>query len=146
MSGLLRFDALQAGQAVSLSRRLELIGIMVPDQKEVARMMIAARRGFHPKTSPLRVACSTFGRFRRDFTRLPFRAFDQGYVCRNFGGEPPREVRDTVHTIRSRIPSAEFTVYAKYEDPWLEVRDGDEALFVHGWYSDPSTREVELIV
>lgn len=140
--------AVHARSGASLLKiKLEGIGIPVPDQGLVGEMMEAGRLGFHPLfTSRRRVRWAFLRRaLASPFTVFTYEEFIASHA-RDWGGEPPWEVRKTVGTIRRSIPGAEIRIFATYDDPWLAVGEFGEHLVVHGWYRAPNSRAVQLII
>ena len=148
MSGEKKFEALDALRIHPLAQRLTVIGISVPDQQNIPRMMEATRLGLKPTASRTRIACALFRRLGCWFNEIEYCPFDYDLFMTagaTYGGLPPQEVQDSVALIQSQMPSAQIVVHATYDDPWLAVRDGGEEVVIHGWYRKGPWAPVHLI-
>jgi hypothetical protein len=126
-----------------LATVLAAIGINVPDQIKVKRMMEAIRLGLRPTATQRRIDWASWRR-RQAFDRnIHWAQYDYDAYLRGMNHplllenvHVPDVVRADADRIKQAIPTVELHVHALKKDPWLECRLGKKSCFVRGWMGD----------
>ena len=121
-------------KALSLREQIEAAGVAVPDQAIARRMMTASLLGLQADASARRLFLSSW--------RLPFVEkwtffSPQTYAAQapgRYGAPMPPVIAERVSKVVTAIPHNRVRIHAlSKDDPWVEVVNGEESLFIGGW-------------